>query len=89
MSCNGESRKGSQMPDEDKIRQMVEELIKENHWADDVVQRALLEVARNHIWKQGLWARIKFVVNVVGFIGVLGGALMALLALFGVEVVRQ
>ena len=77
------------MTDEDRIRQVVEELIKANRWADEDVQRALIEVARQHIWKQGLWARMKFVVNVVGFIGVAGGAVMAVLALFGFDLVRK
>lgn len=77
------------MTDEDRIRQVVEELIGQHHWADEDVQRALLEVARQHIWKQGLWARMKFVVNVVGFIGVMGGALMTILALLGLDVVRR
>ena len=77
------------MTDEDRIRQVVEELIKANHWADEDVQRALLEVARRHIWNHGLWARMKFTVNVVGFIGVAGGAVMAVLALFGFDLVRR
>jgi hypothetical protein len=77
------------MTDEDQIRQIVQSVIRQHHWADDDVQKALIEVARQHIWKQGLWARLKFVVNVVGFIGVLGGALMAILALLGLDVVRR
>lgn len=77
------------MDDEERIRQVVEDLIKSNHWADSDVQRALLEVARQHIWKQGLWARMKFIVNIVGFIGVMGGTLMTILALLGLDVVRR
>ena len=77
------------MDDEDKIREIVERIIKENNWPDEAVQHALIEVARNHIWKQGLWARMKFVVNIAGFVGVLGSFIMFLVAIFGFEVVRQ
>lgn len=77
------------MDNEEKIKQIVEELIQQNHWADDEVQSALIEVARNHIWKKGLWARLKFIINIVGFIGVLSGAIMALLTLFGLDIVRR
>ena len=81
------------MNDDERIRELIrsemEIFIKANGWPDEYVQAALLEVARNHIWKRGLWARLKFVVNVVGFIGVLGGAVLMVVSILGYDVVRK
>jgi hypothetical protein len=71
------------------VRQEMEIFIKAHGWPDDVVHQALLDVARNHIWQQGLWARLKFVVNIIGFVGVIGGAVLLIVSVFGYDVVRK
>ena len=77
------------MNDEERIRALVEEALKGHEWGDEEVKNALLEVARSHIWKRGLWSRLKYVVNIAGFVGALSGLLMMLAALFGWELVRR
>jgi hypothetical protein len=73
------------MTDEDRvlelIRRELELFIRAHGWPDDVVRDALLEVARNHLWKQGFWVRVKFAANIVGILGGVGAALAAVLAL--------
>lgn len=77
------------MSDEERIKQLVEEMIKQHDWTDEQIQHALLEVARAHIWKQGLLSRLKYVVNIAGFVGAVTGLVMMLSALFGWEFVRK
>lgn len=77
------------MSDEERIKLLVEEMVKRHDWTDEEVQRALLEVARAHIWRRGLWARLKYVVNIAGFIGALSGLVMMAAAFFGWEIVRK
>ena len=72
-----------------ELERRVEELAAMGHWDDREIQEALIAVARAHLWKQGLWVRVKFAVNVVGFLGVIGGGVLAVLALLGMEVVRR
>lgn len=77
------------MTDNEKVQQIekiVEELISQHHWADEEVQTALLEIARNHMWKKGLWARMRYVINIVGFIGVIAGTVITIMAIFGYNV---
>ena len=77
------------MADNPDLRAAIEALLKEHEWADDTVQRALLEVARNHLWRQGLWARLRFAANVIGILGIVGGGAMALASVMGFEIVRR
>jgi hypothetical protein len=71
------------------LEERLERLAASGRWDDHEIQDALLAVARAHLWKQGLWQRVKFAVNVVGFLGVIGGSFTALFALLGVELVRR
>ena len=81
------------MTDEDRIRELIrgelEGFIKAHGWPDDAVQQALLEVARNHLWKQGLMVRVRYWVNVIGFLGVIGGAVAMIVTVLGYDVVRR
>jgi len=77
--------------DEDRakrLEELIESFVKDNKWDDREIQEALIIVARNHIWKQGLIARIKFWANLIGAIGVIGGLLLMLTNLLGVEVTK-
>jgi len=81
------------MTDEERIRELVrqemEKFISDHGWPDPIVQEALLRVAQAHIWRQGFWVRVKFAVNVIGFLGVIGGAAAALFAVLGWDIVRR
>lgn len=71
-------------PHEEQIRKHIEQLLQEHEdWANDEVQQVLLEVARERIWRRGLWARLRFVINIIGFIGFVAGAILSVKALFG------
>jgi len=81
------------MTDEERIREMVrremEAFIEQHGWPDRAVQEALLEVAKNHLWKQGFFVRLKYWANVVGFFGIIAGAIAMVVSVFGFEVVRK
>ena len=81
------------MTDEERIRELIrhemEIFIKAHGWPDRAVQEALLEVAKDRLWKQGLWVRMKFWVNVIGFLGVISGAVAMIVSVLGFEVIRK
>jgi hypothetical protein len=76
-------------PSEDELRRLIQYEISRHKWAEKEVQEILLRVAQDYVWRRGLWARIKFAVNVIGMLGIIGGAVMALVSIFGLEVVRK
>ena len=71
-----------------RLEELIEGFVKDNKWDDREIQEALITVARNHIWKQGLVARIKFWANLIGAIGVIGGLLLMFTNLLGIEVTK-
>ena len=73
----------------DALKERVEAVIAANQCDDAALQQALIEVGRDRLWKQGLWTRIRYWANVVGTLGILGGALFWLSTLLGFEVVRR
>lgn len=79
--------------EEEKIRQLIrhelEIFIKAHGWPDEYVQEALFEVAKDHLWKQGLLVRIKYWTNIIGFLGIVGGALAFLVSILGYDVVPK
>jgi hypothetical protein len=81
------------MTDEDRIRELIrseiEIVIKTHGWPDEVVMEALLQVAKNHLWQQGLMVRLRYWVNVVGFMGVIAGAIAMIVSILGFDVVRK
>ena len=81
------------MADEEQIRKMVsqevERVIREHCWPDEIVLRALLDVAKNHLWKQGLWIRFKILSTIVGGLSAFVVGILAILSLFGIELVRS
>jgi hypothetical protein len=80
------------MTDEDKVRELVvkelELFIRANGWDDKVLQEALIEVAKNHLWKKGLWARLKMVFIVIAAAGSFMSIIVAIVSLFGWEIRR-
>ena len=81
------------MTDEERIRELVrremEAFIEQHCWPDSVVQQALLDVAKNHLWKQGFFVRLKYWANVVGFFGIIAGAMAMGVSVLGFEVIRK
>jgi len=78
---------------EDDIRKMIraemEAFIEEHHWPEKEFQEALLEVAKDHLWKKGLMVKLKYWANVIMVLGVIGGAITIILGFFGYEVLRK
>lgn len=77
------------MDDKEELRALIESEIRKHHWADEDIQAVLLQVARDYTWRQGLWARLKFFVNVIGLLGIIGGTALAVASVIGFEVVRK
>jgi hypothetical protein len=81
------------MEDEERLRELIrkeiEIFIKAHHWPDEQVQRALLQVAKDHLWKQGFYVKLKYWANVVGFLGIIGAAVAFVVSTLGWEVVRK
>jgi hypothetical protein len=74
---------------DEQLKDAIEHEIARHQWADVEVQKILLEIAKAYVWRQGLWARVKFAVNVIGLLGVLGGAAIAVASVLGFEVIRR
>ena len=79
--------------DEDRVREIIrgelEAVIEAHGWPDAMVHQALLELAKEHLWKQGLFARLKFWANFIGFLGIIGGAIAMIATFFGLEIARK
>jgi hypothetical protein len=56
---------------------------------DERIRRALMEVAQSYVWREGLFERFKFAVNVIGMLGLTGGAVIAVLTVLGIEITRR
>jgi hypothetical protein len=67
----------------------LEAIIAHNKCDDLEIQRALLEVAQNHMWRAGLWARVRWAANVIGALGIVGGGLVVVGQTLGFEVLRK
>ena len=73
----------------DQLVERLEAIVAQNKCEDVEVQRALLEVAANHMWKAGLWMRIKWAANVIGALGIISGGIVVLGQTLGYEVLRR
>lgn len=73
----------------DALVARIEAIIVENKCEDQEVQRALLQVAQDHIWRAGLWTRIRWAANVIGALGIIAGFVMGAAAILGYDVVRK
>jgi hypothetical protein len=73
----------------DALVNRIEAIIAENKCEDQEVQRALLQVAQDHIWRAGLWARIRWAANIIGAFGIIAGFAMGAAAFLGYDVVRK
>jgi hypothetical protein len=73
----------------EKLEERIEQIIRANKCEDQEIQEALLTVAKNHIWKQGFVARIKFWANLIGAMGTIGGLVFFITYTLGWEVVKK
>ena len=78
------------MTDEERIKELIvkelELFIRAHGWDDKLLQDALLEVARKHIWRQGLWVRLKVLFIVVAAGGSFASIIAVISNLFGLEI---
>jgi hypothetical protein len=85
--------KGRGVTDEARIRELIraelEVFIEQRGWPDAQVQQALLDVAKDHLWKQGLMMRVKYWSNILGFFGVVAVVVGAVASLLGLEIARK
>ena len=72
-----------------KLEERFEQIIRDNKCEDKEIQEALLTVAKNHIWKQGFVARLKFWANLIGAIGTIGGLTFFVSYVLGWELIRR
>lgn len=76
--------KGPLSNNEKEIKRAIEESLKgHDEWANEEVQQILIQIAKERIWRQGLWARFRFIINVIGIVGFVAGAVLSVKALFG------
>jgi Ni/Fe-hydrogenase subunit HybB-like protein len=77
------------MTDEEKVRELIvnelELFIRAHGWDDKLLQEALYEVAKKHVWRQGLWVRMKVLFIVVAAGGSLASIIAVIANLFGWE----
>ena len=67
----------------------IEAALGESAQFTDAQVQVLLSVVEAHVWRAGLWTRIRWAANVIGALGILAGAASVLAALVGYEVVRK
>jgi hypothetical protein len=75
--------------DYDALIQRIEKLLQENPQFDKQQVAILLDVVEAHVWRAGLWARIRWAANVVGALGILAGGVTVIASLIGYDVVRK
>lgn len=77
------------MTDDDRLRTLVvqelEIFIRAHGWDDEVLQEALLQVAKNHLWKKGLWIRLKMLFIIIAAAGSFASMIAVISNLFGLE----
>lgn len=73
----------------DALVKRIEAALNETpQFSDDQVQ-VLLSVVEAHVWRAGLWTRIRWAANVIGAMGIIAGATAVVASAIGYEVVRK
>lgn len=67
----------------------IEAALNESPQFNDAQVRVLLDVVEAHVWRAGLWQRIRWAANVIGALGILAGAGAVVASVLGWEVVRK
>lgn len=75
------------MTHDEEVRALVvkelELFIKAHGWDDEVLQQALLEIAKNHVWKKGLYLRLKTLTIIAAGITAIGSMIAMIGTFFG------
>ena len=67
----------------------IEAALNETPQFNDKQVEILLSVVEAHVWRAGLWTRIRWMANVIGALGIIAGAAAVLASFVGYEVVRK
>jgi hypothetical protein len=67
----------------------IEDALNEQPQFNDAQVRVLLDVVEAHVWRAGLWSRIRWAANVIGALGILAGAGAVLASAIGYEVIKK
>jgi len=67
----------------------IEAALNETPQFSDKQVEILLSVVEAHVWRAGLWTRIRWAANVIGALGIISGAAAVLASFVGYEVVRK
>lgn len=73
----------------DAIAAKIEKILSENPQFSDEQVNILLSVVEAHVWRAGLWSRIRWAANVIGALGILAGFGAVIASFIGYEVVRK
>ena len=67
----------------------IEAALNETPQFSDKQVEILLSVVEAHVWRAGLWTRIRWAANVIGALGIITGAAAVLASFVRYEVVRK
>jgi phenylpyruvate tautomerase PptA (4-oxalocrotonate tautomerase family) len=67
----------------------IEQALNEHPQFNDAQVRVLLDVVEAHVWRAGLWSRIRWAANVIGALGILAGGFAVAASAIGYEVIRK
>jgi len=67
----------------------IEAALNETPQFSDKQVEILLSVVEAHVWRAGLWTRIRWAANVIGALGIIAGSAAVLASFVGYEVVRK
>jgi hypothetical protein len=77
-------------PDEYKaLVRRIEATLNEHPQFNEAQVRVLLDVVEAHVWRAGLWSRIRWAANVIGALGIIAGGFTIAAAAIGYEVIRK
>lgn len=79
-----------QSDDKERLKELEKKVLdlleSSQDFSDKDIRRALVEVARSYVWRQGFFERLRYAANIIGILGIIGGAVVAVMTILGVEV---
>ena len=67
----------------------IEAALNETPQFSDKQVEILLSDVEAHVWRAGLWTRIRWAANVIGAVGIIAGAAVVITSAIGYEVTRK